>query len=113
MRLTKTLVQMHSVSLVKTTVFTLLLALLLGCSHPAPISPAPPAPPSSVVKVHDGSTPNLSGSTNRVGETTFGNWQDGTTSTHQSIGGTTFHNFSNGRNCTSSRVGSNTFTNCN
>ena len=62
---------------------------------------------------YSGSTPNLSGSTNQIGGTTFGTWQDGTTSTHQSIGGTTFHNFSNGRNCTSNRVGSSTFTNCN
>jgi micrococcal nuclease len=60
MRLTEALVQMHSVSVVKTTVFALLLALLLGCSHPAPVAPplasVAPTPPTSVVKVHDGDT---------------------------------------------------------
>jgi len=39
---------------------------------------------------YSGSTPSLSGLTNRIGGTTFGTWQDGKTSTHQSVGGTTF-----------------------
>ena len=51
--------------------------------------------------IYSGSTPILSGSTNQIGNTTFGTWQDGTTSTHQSIGGATFHNFSNGKSCMS------------
>lgn len=61
---------------------------------------------------YSGPTPSLHESSNRIGETTFGTWGDGTTSTHQSIGETTFHNFSNGRSCTSNRIGTTTFTNC-
>ena len=66
-----------------------------------------------ITDIYSGSTPSLSELTNRIWGTTFGTWQDGTTSTHQSIGGTTFHNFSDGRRCTSNRVGSSTLTNCN
>ena len=52
---------MYCDSVVRIGLFTLLLSLFLGCSQPAPIPPtppvaAPPAPLTSVVKVHDGDT---------------------------------------------------------
>jgi len=53
------------------------------------------------------------GSSQRVGNTTFHTFDDGTTATSQNVGGTTFHNFNNGSSGTSQNVGGTTFNNWN
>ncbi len=51
------------------------------------------------------------GTSQRIGGTTFHNFDDGTTGTSQRMGGTTFHNFSDGTTGTSQRMGGTTFHN--
>lgn len=52
-----------------------------------------------------------SSTSQRIGTTTFHNFSDGTSGTSQQIGNTTFHNFSTGVSGTSQRVGTTTFHN--